>query len=227
MPSNEGPLLLLACADGAGSASHADHGASLACRQVCHLVRSDLREGLSLSRVERDTVVSWHVRLHAELRRQAEALGCPIEQLACTLLLAVIGEKTAVFSQIGDGVIVTRDGEGYGAVFWPQTGEYINSTNFVTDPEFASALEVEIWQERVDELALLTDGLQPLALHYSTRRTHQPFFAPMFQRLRAAQPGEGLAAALRQFLSCAAVNARTDDDKTLVLATRVPHADAV
>ena len=127
------------------------------------------------------------------------------------------GIATIIYAEAGLGA-KTRENAAHFAKMNP---------NFVTDPEFTSALEVEIWHERVDELALLTDGLQPLALHYSTRRTHQPFFAPMFERLRASQPGEGLAGALRQFLSSAAVNARTDDDKTLVLATRVPHADAV
>jgi hypothetical protein len=44
----------------------------------------------------------------------------------------------------------------------------------------------------------------------------------MFRKLRDAAPGEGLARALRSFLQSPAVNQRSDDDKTLVLATRVP-----
>jgi hypothetical protein len=43
----------------------------------------------------------------------------------------------------------------------------------------------------------------------------------MFARLRAATGSERLAEGLRQFLDSPAVNQRSDDDKTLVLATRV------
>ena len=72
------------------------------------------------------------------------------------------------------------------------------------------------------ELALFTDGLQALALHFVSREVHAPFFEPMFERLRQEPPGDapGLEAELRAFLDSAEVNRRTDDDKTLVLATR-------
>jgi hypothetical protein len=71
----------------------------------------------------------------------------------------------------------------------------------------------------VDEVALLTDGLQSLALRFASREAHGPFFEPMFERLRGPeQPSESELAA---FLGSGPVNARTDDDKTLVLATRL------
>jgi len=46
----------------------------------------------------------------------------------------------------------------------------------------------------------------------------------MFTRLRGIRPTRprGLAGELRAFLDSPAVNQRTDDDKTLVLATRLP-----
>ena len=78
-------------------------------------------------------------------------------------------------------------------------------------------------------MALLTDGLQGLALRFDTREAHGPFFEPMFARLRAEGEGEpeSLREELRAFLGSAPVNQRTDDDKTLVLATRLlPAAGA-
>ena len=50
----------------------------------------------------------------------------------------------------------------------------------------------------------------------------------MFARLRRESAGEpeGLREELRAFLGSAPVNQRTDDDKTLVLATRLPPATA-
>ncbi len=179
----QGAVLLLACADGAGTASHADVGADLACREVLRLVQQDLTEGLPLDAVDRDTALSWYLRVRQRLQQQAERLRIDVAHLACTLLLAVAGERSALFAQIGDGVMVVRDGEEYRSVFWPQTGEYVNTTHFVTDADLAEQMAFER-REPIDELALMTDGLQMLALHYATRSVHQPFFRPMFERLR-------------------------------------------
>jgi hypothetical protein len=216
-----GPVLVLACADGAGSASHAEVGARLACRGVVRLVLDDLRNGLPVAQVERDTVLSWHERLRQQFRKEAEQRQLDVHQLACTLLLAVVADDAAAFSQVGDGAIVLADGDAYRTVFWPQNGEYANSTNFLTDDAFADSLAFDRRTGQVDELALFTDGLQMLALNFADHTVHQPFFVPMFRKLRSAAPGEGLARALRQFLRSPAVNQRSDDDRTLVLATRV------
>jgi hypothetical protein len=216
-----GPVLVLACADGAGSASHADLGARLACRGVVRLVLDGLRDGLPVAQVERDTVLSWHERLRRELQKEAERRQLELQQLACTLLLAIVGEGAAAFSQVGDGAIVLADDDAYRTVFWPQNGEYANTTNFLTDEAFADNLAFDLRPGPVDELALFTDGLQMLALNFADRSVHRPFFLPMFRKLRSAVPGEGLARALRLFLRSPAVNQRSDDDKTLILATRV------
>jgi hypothetical protein len=220
--TQQGAVLVLACADGAGSARLADLGAQQACRSILNVVLDDLSEGLTVRAVERDTVLAWHLHVRRELQALADAQQVVLQDLACTLLLAVVGETAAVFSQIGDGAIVTLAGDRYEPVFWPQRGEYANTTNFVTDADWLDLLAVSVQPVRVPELALFTDGLQMLALNFAGRTVHAPFFAPMFQRLRAARPGEGLPQALRQFLSSEAVNSRSDDDKTLILATRVP-----
>jgi hypothetical protein len=219
--TDRGPVLVLVCADGAGSASHAHVGARLACRGLARLILDDLSEGLSVAHLERDTVLSWHERLRWQFHQEAERRNLELQQLACTLLLAVVGADAAAFSQIGDGAIVVADGDAYRPVFWPQTGEYANTTNFLTDLAFADNLAFEMRTETVDELALFTDGLQMLALNFADRSVHRPFFLPMFRKLRAAVPGEGLPRALASFLRSPAVNQRSDDDKTLLLATRV------
>ena len=158
--------------------------------------------------------------MRQSITAEADRLGTVPRQLACTLLTAVIGEGRAIFAQVGDGSIVLHDGERYVSVFWPQAGEYVNVTNFLTQPEFEQAFEFVSRSEAVHEVALFTDGLQRLTLNFAERSVHQAFFAPMFESLRNAENADELVAPLRGFLDSAAINERTDDDKTLVLATR-------
>ena len=68
--------------------------------------------------------------------------------------------------------------------------------------------------EVVDQLA------QRLALNMASNTPHEPFFAPFFNTLATSTPEQrdALETSLRTFLGSAAVNERTDDDKTLVLA---------
>lgn len=218
-----GHVLVVACADGAGSAERSRDGARFACSALTGEV-SDTLTGVELADVRREHVETWYLHVHAALDGFARELGTTVRELACTLLLAIVGPSHAVFAQIGDGAIITDGGEagGYGPVFWPQSGEYANSTYFATDQEALRHLQVATVTRRLSDIALLTDGLQSLALQFATRTAHVPFFEPMFTQLRSREESdlEALQSALAAWLDSRAVNERTDDDKTLVLATR-------
>ena len=225
--------LVMAVADGAGSALRSREGAE----QACHTLLAECAASLSQATAadwSPALAETWLHAVQAALIQQAEAAGVPIREFACTLLGAVIAADQALFLQIGDGVIVIGTGDGYRPVFWPQGGEYPNETFFVTDATAASRLDSVLLTEAITEIALLTDGLQPLALHYQTRQAHEPFFRPLFQCLRD-YPETGcplaLATALEQFLDSPAINQRTHDDKTLILALlptpEDPGAEAV
>ena len=58
---------------------------------------------------------------------------------------------------------------------------------------------------------------------FDQQTSHLPFFDPMLKVLRQTNPDhcEVLNDQLVHFLSSSAINERTDDDKTLVLATRL------
>lgn len=219
-----GTTLVLACADGAGSARLSHEGAPVACAAVLKDVRASL-EHHPLRAATRETVAAWFRCVPAAVAGRAAELGASARDLACTLLLAVVGPDAAVFAQIGDGAIVVDAPEpvGYAPACWPQAGEYANMTYFATEPDALPRFDVVFVEDRpIDEVALFTDGLQGLALRFEARAAHAPFFRPMFAQLRAQPPGDAgaLAAGLRAFLDSPRINARTDDDKTLVLATR-------
>jgi hypothetical protein len=76
----------------------------------------------------------------------------------------------------------------------------------------------------VDEVAIFTDGLQMLALNMESRTVHQPFFSDLFRYLRMANDADKVSilnGKLATYLDSPGINGRTDDDKTLFLATRL------
>jgi hypothetical protein len=169
---------------------------------------------------------AWVSVAHSDVEQAATEHNVAPRELACTLLLAVLGPNNSAFAQIGDGVIVAGENDLLSHIFWPSSGEYQNTTFFLCEDKYAENLRVEI-RPPVQEAALLTDGLQMLALKYADQTVHAPFFAPMFNALRAADDFGALAGPLRAFLDSPQVNARTDDDKTLILATRVGNVERI
>lgn len=219
-------FLVSALADGAGSAANGGVGAAVAVRSVLDQLGQDLGSG-------GDEVVG-RVRAAAIGAReavlaQAETEGDDPRSYATTLLVAVAGPDGGAAVQIGDGVIVAgSEDEGWRWVFWPQRGEFANSTRFLTDPGAVEAFELTAFEEAPQDLALMSDGLEPLALHYATRAVHEPFFRGLFGPLAGDAPRDGgaeagrLSASLAGFLDSDRVRARTDDDLSLILATRRP-----
>ncbi len=86
--------------------------------------------------------------------------------------------------------------------------------------------KVSIFEGRVEELALFTDGLERLALDFATNTAFPGFFEPMFKPLKITNAGRQreLSRELRTFLDSPRVIERTDDDKTLILARRIASA---
>jgi Protein phosphatase 2C len=212
--------LVAAVADGAGSAALAERGAEVAVKSVVQILSYALDAGRS----------DYHAMLReaAAVAREAvlteaQQSGSDPRDLASTLLVAVVGPNGGGALQIGDGVIVVSDGaNGWCWVFWPQRGEYANTTHFLTDEDAAERLQIEPFAGKVTDVALMTDGLESLALHYASKSVHEPFFHGMFQPLLDADGAEEinrLSASLERFLSSERVRSRTDDDVSLILAT--------
>lgn len=224
----DGPVLVLACADGAGTAERGQDGALIACARMLELAAELVEAGHGVRQLDDGMLPFWIDRAAESIAVQAAAARRRPRDYACTLLVAVIDGYGAAYAQVGDGAIVIGDGDGYTPVFWPQSGEYANTTFFVTDPPERRSICSDVRASPPMEAALFTDGVQSLALRFADRAAHAPFFGIFFPALRAQPAGEAhsLRAELDAFLSSDAVNQRTDDDKTLVIATRFPHADA-
>jgi hypothetical protein len=218
-------VLVAACADGAGSAPHSSIGSKLACERVVAIAVAALDRKLAVAEIDRGIVQAWYREVRDALSDEALRMEVDVADLATTLLVSVVGDEASAFAQVGDGAIVVGAKDGYGTVFWPEQGEYANITTFLTSAGFEEQIAFDR-RDRCDEVAMLTDGLQRLALDFNAQTAHGPFFKGMFDALKSAATHEDLFAPLRSFLSSSSVNDRTDDDKTIILATRKTDAGA-
>lgn len=203
----------------------------MACNSFIKEITAQIRErGVALP-IEGEHVQAWLTDFGDDVAHEANALGLTPRDLACTFVAAVVAPTWSAYCQVGDGGIVVgipdrRDQEGteFEVVFWPEQGEYANETYFATTPGALEHLQFRTDDRPVRELALFSDGLQRMVLKFDTREAFAPFFHRMLQTVRRVNDGAGelpeLSRGLAAYLGSAVVSERTDDDVSLVLATR-------
>jgi hypothetical protein len=220
----EDDIIVLALADGAGSGKMSESGAEAAVNTVVDVVEELIRQGGSdFKAIIQEAVV--------EARKTVQSIA--IEQsvlmrdLASTLLVVIMGKNGGAAAQIGDGVIAVRSGDDEWCwVFWPQHGEFVNTTRFLTEDDALDHLQVDSLPAAVSDLVLLSDGLERLALNFSTKEIFEPFFTGLSKPL-VSSPGVGkivsLSTKLEAFIKSERICSRSDDDISLILATSRPQ----
>jgi hypothetical protein len=218
-------VFIAVVADGAGSAARAEVGSALVCETFITVATNFIETGAPVTDVSEPIPEQWVIAIREKVTEAANSEGRAARDFAATMLAVVVGRDHAACLQIGDGAIVVADSEEgiYQPVFWPDRGEYANTTNFVTEGDALEHLQFTSINRNLIEVAILSDGLQGIALNYQQRSAHEPFFKGFFSPLRREPSGrrEKLSDSLTSFLSSSIVNEKTDDDKTLVLATRL------
>jgi hypothetical protein len=223
----DGSRTLVACvADGAGSAKHSELGSSIACISMIENATKFFETNGGLENLQRENIVEWCEDARTRILDAATSHDCRPRDFATTLCVAVVGPTSSFFVQIGDGAIILGNDTLYGVVFWPQSGEYANSTNFLTSDEYEQQLEFLATPSKCSKVALMTDGIERIALRFDSQTPHIPFFDPLFRALRSTADVDSLNEGLRGFLGSNSVQLRSDDDKTLVLATRTEDGAA-
>ncbi len=223
--TSDGPVLIAVVCDGAGSAEHSEIGSWLAATTFVELVRMHFEGGRALVEIDRQKMEAWIACTAERLVKRALDDGHLPQDYSCTLLAAIIGTNFAVFAQIGDGAIVVShgDADGWSWVFWPQHGEYANQTIFVLSATAQDNMEFNLIERPIDEFAIFSDGIERMVLHNVTKAVNDSFFTQMMLPVRASSANgldHGLSEKLKSYLGSSPVNSRTNDDKTLFLATR-------
>lgn len=206
--------------DGAGSARFGGQGAALTCRAVITGARRYFAKFASLP--DDDEVWSWIDDARDRITTAATRRDTESRQFACTLVATLALKNSTMILHVGDGAAVVRIGSEWKSPSWPASGEYASTTFFVTDDP-TPQLRITRLPQGTDAVAVFTDGIERLALNFAEARPHAPFFDGIFQpvlRSEVAGRNRALAGSLANYLNSAAINERTDDDKSLVLAAR-------
>jgi hypothetical protein len=212
-------LILAAVADGAGSASLGGLGAQTAVQAaIDHLAGcgADAETGEHL----------WRAHLRTALAAARDAVlevaavrGESPRELATTLILLAATPELAAAAQVGDGAALLRSSSGeLVSLTRPPSDEYINQTTFLVSADGVETAQFGTWRGSVEAVAVLTDGLQRLALRMPEGTPHAPFFAPLFRFITEMTDLSQAHEQLQTFLQSPRITERADDDLTLLLA---------
>lgn len=215
--------LLIAVADGAGSAARADEGASIAVVSAL-----DALEAYVVQNPLPDDTAGWQALLHTIFQTVCQALAdyaaatvADLHNFATTLTCVVASTRMLVVGQIGDGVVIaSTNRENLFTAAHPQRGEYANETMFITSEIALDTIVVQVYPVAVQALAVMTDGLIRLAMQLPAYQPAPRFFQPLLAFIAEVEDLAQAEHALTAFLASERVTSRTDDDKTLVLAYR-------
>lgn len=214
----DGSTLSVSVSDGAGSAKRGGTGAALLCRTLDRLIGDHFSRTSELP--DDAAIESWIDIARDRISDVAKRSALTARDFACTLILTISNGSDTVVAHIGDGAAAVRlTDNSWEVMSWPAQGEYASTTFFVTDEVLK--LRTSRLSFPINGLACFTDGIERLALNFGRGVAHDPFFQGIIRPVDALDsPGRDarLSKALQIYLDAPAVNERTDDDKTLVLA---------
>ncbi len=217
-------FLFAAVADGAGTAKFSAKGARLA----VHILEQEVQRCLEKCETNLTTEMlkSAVLKTSNHIEDYASRSGHKSRDYASTLICTILLPDQAWHLQVGDGAAVFRYGQQRNVDYWPAKGEYGNETFFITDENVLDQIHIREIQIP-DEITLFTDGLESIALNLKSKEVHQPFYESFYRVLRQREAGfqKDLAKGLATWMQTDLVTSRSDDDKSLVLISRVRSSD--
>ena len=214
-------LVVIAVADGAGSAPLSQVGAeAAAATAVAHVcARVDLpAEGANSDVYWQELLNEAVAAARSAVESEAVTRSTSAGELATTLIVVVAGRNFVAAAQIGDGAVIIEESGAMQSLVRPAATEYLNETIFLTSADGPNSQQTVIWRGRPSYLAVMSDGLQMAALRMPAGDPHPGFFKPLFQFLSQQEDSSAAGQALKEFLSSPRLRQRTDDDVTLVMA---------
>jgi hypothetical protein len=221
-PEKASRFLISVVSDGAGSADFGGEGASLVCRVFSLAAQHHLLDFDSVP--DEESVLMWIDQTRDRISFAAHKRGKIPRDFAATLIAVISDGTDTLIAQVGDGCAVLREraSQEWTIPLWPDHGEYASTTSFVTDDP-AAKCRIHRSRCEIAGFAMMTDGLERLALDFQAKRPFPGFLDAMAKPIFSA-PRDGkdstLSTLLKNYLEGEAICSRTDDDKTLVVAAR-------
>lgn len=219
---SDGEILIAVVADGAGSTTDGQRGAEIACEFFVNQV-AEFTKNAAVKSLTEDFGKHWILFFQQQIAEVARIEKKEMREYATTFIAAVVSAKEAIFYQVGDGgAVFSVDGKpaSYQFSIAPVEAEYVNQTEFLTDEAAANSLRFVCVEETVEDVILFSDGIFAVAVDYQKSRPHEPFLMPMIAPLRNRNTSNDLNEKLEKFLASPKLNEKTDDDKTIILASR-------
>ncbi|MBW4497753.1 MAG: protein phosphatase 2C domain-containing protein [Oscillatoria princeps RMCB-10] len=218
-------IIVGAVADGAGSAKYSHIGAKLAVETALSYLKGwlkwlkDNHSNLQQPILQEEALKVFNQTLGkvvATLKEKASN-RYSLNDLACTLLVFVATPEWIAAMQVGDGfIVVSQQDSEYQLLFPPDKGEYANETTFVTSENAKYQMRVRVLLGHYKFICASTDGLERLAISTRDWMPSAGFFQP-FEEGLTTRTKQQEKESLQQWLDSKEVNAKTDDDKTLLL----------
>jgi hypothetical protein len=195
-------------------------GASLVARTIALKAYASACDGLQI--LTDELIWSWVADAQDRVATAAKNRDKVARDFATTMICVVSDGTDTVVAHIGDGCAVVQDASDrtWRALSWPSHGEYASTTFFVTDAP-QPKLIIRRYSQPISAIVAFTDGLERLALEFATKTPYAPFFDAIVGPVKASDivgRDGALSTALARYLDGDAINARTDDDKTLLVA---------
>ncbi len=211
--------IVIAVADGLGSAKRSDAGASLAVASAFRFcmtaLDSESDEERKIEELVRDAAA--HARKELELLAQEES--CNLRDLACTLIIAIATGRQFAVAHIGDGAVVGEIEGILSLISSPGESEYTNEVVPLTSSEWRNSLRISSGESSIRGIAVFTDGCQRAAFRKveDALVPFERFFTPVFNYAREVTDVVAGASEIAELLASVKLCEHSDDDKTFVV----------
>lgn len=207
---------LIAVADGLGSAAQSETGSKLAVAAAIQALETMLSTNAAMEREELVREAARTARRALEGQQNSR-----LNDLACTLILALFETKQLTVAHVGDGAVVADFNGALQMVSGPGDSEFTNEVIPLTSSTWERELRITS-AGMAESIAVFTDGCQRAAFR-KTEAGLVPFdgfFRPIFSFAREITDAAAGLDEIQELLASNKMCHNSDDDKTLVIAVR-------